>query len=290
MKLDEAFAQSTERLRRAGIAEPHRDAALLIQYAIGRDKTFLIAHPDHELSPAESLTLDIAVERRSRREPLQYVIGRQEFYGIEFFVDRSVLIPRPETEILVEAALTELSSIEDPTFCEIGVGSGCISIAILVNDLRARAVATDISPDAVSVARRNAENHIVADRLKLIEGDLFEGVEGVFDIVVSNPPYVPTRDSATLQAEVKEHEPAVALFGGVDGLGIIERIVHESTEHLKPGGVLLMEIGWDQADRVSMLLNERVWDRVEYLDDLQSIPRIVRARLKTKRTTPVSVS
>jgi release factor glutamine methyltransferase len=205
-------------------------------------------------------------------------VRRQEFYGLDLSVTPDVLIPRPETEILVEAAIAEIANIRDPLFCEIGIGSGCISVAILHNVPRAHGLGIDISDAALEVARSNAEQNHVIGRLDLRLGDVFEGVEGHFHLIVSNPPYVPEAQIDLLQEEVREYEPHTALSGGTTGLDVIERIVRNAQHFLLPGGVLLMEIGFDQADAVSRLLAPEIWSDIGFLDDLQGIPRILFAR------------
>lgn len=267
-------------LRSAAVPEPRREAAALLSFALGRDRTFLQAHPEYVLSDAELSTFTDAVRRRSSHEPLQYITGRQEFWRLEFEVTPDVLIPRPETEILVEAAIERLHGLQAARFCEVGIGSGCISVSILHSVRDARATATDISPAALIVAEANAARHGVRERLELVNASIFDTVTGQFDLVVSNPPYVPEADIASLQAEVRDHEPSVALSGGGSGLDIISQLVEQSPRVLRPGGSLLMEIGFDQGDRVMSLFERGAWQSVEIMPDLQGIPRIVNARLR----------
>lgn len=263
-----------------GIDEPRRQASSLLELAISRGKTFLIAHSEYELSTDEQSKFDSFVERRSKGEPFQYISGKQEFYGRDFIVTQAVLIPRPETEMIVENAISILSEIDAPRFVEIGVGSGCLSVSILAECPSATAVATDISPDAIDVASQNAISHNVADRLSLVRGDIFGGISAsALDLIVSNPPYIPISDIATLQQEVKNHEPHLALTDNADGLSIVRKIIRLSPHYLAPGGVLLMEIGIGQADDVRQMLDQAVWQTVEIIPDLQMIPRMVFARL-----------
>jgi release factor glutamine methyltransferase len=269
-------------LKEHGVAEPRREAASLLALALGKDRTFLIAHPEYELSENEKDAFEKLLARRAAGEPLQYIRGRQEFFGLDFVVGPDVLIPRPETELLVEAAVEILKTKENPRFCEIGVGSGCISVAILHEVKTASAVGADVSVKALETARFNAEKNSVAERLKLVESDVFENIEKErFDLIVSNPPYVPAADFATLQREVRDFEPHIALTDGGDGLSIIEKIIGGAPGFLKPDSFLLMEIGFNQSNKVRGMFALDVWEAVEFLPDLQGIPRIARARLKS---------
>jgi release factor glutamine methyltransferase len=278
VNIGEALALCTAQLTEHDVPDARRHAALLVAFAIGCDKTFLIAHPEVRLTPHQTEVLSEITARRSTREPLQYIIGRQEFYGLEFEVTPDVLIPRPETEILVERAIAFLSRIETPNVCEIGVGSGCISISVLHELQKASAVAGDISENALAVSGRNAEKHGVTDRLELIVSDLFDSVpHKAFDAILSNPPYVPEVDFDSLQTEVRDHEPAIALTSGTDGLTVIERLIGDAPAHLRSGGMLLFEMGFNQSRKVSEMLDENVWTDIEFLPDLQGIPRILSA-------------
>jgi release factor glutamine methyltransferase len=278
VNIAEAIALCNAQLNEHDVPDSGRDAVLLVAFATGRDRTFLIAHPEAAMTPHQTTMLSEIAARRSTREPLQYIIGRQEFYGLEFEVTPDVLIPRPETEILVEHAIAFLSPIAAPRFCEIGVGSGCISISVLHELQNASAVAGDISRNALAVAGRNAAKHGVTGRLELIVSDLFDSVPAkAFDAILSNPPYVPELDFDSLQPEVRDHEPTIALTSGTDGLRAIERLINQAPEHLRPGGMLLFEMGFNQSGKVSEMLDEDVWTEIEFLPDLQGIPRILSA-------------
>jgi len=280
MNISDAIALGGDALRQASIAEPEREVNLLLRHSLKRDAAFIYAHPEYRLDAVESILFKAVLKRRVAGEPFQYISGVQEFYGHEFKVTPDVLIPRPETEILVEAAIKELDHKADAKFCEIGVGSGCIAISILKAVPSAVAVAVDISKAAIDVARMNADSHDVLDRLSLKESDVFSNVsEFEFDLIVSNPPYVTLPDIETLQKEVREFEPRTALVGGQDGLDIIRTLVSEAPKYLRPKGMLLIEIGWDQSDRVREMFENRTWHDLMLLDDLQGIPRIVQARL-----------
>lgn len=279
MTIDEALKDAAAALEAAGVSDGRLQAASLLAVALKQGRTFLFAHPEHELTPDEIAAFTSLIQRRSLREPYQYIVGRQEFFGLEFEVTPDVLIPRPETEILIEAAVEQLSDIDKPRFCEIGVGSGCISVAILHGLPATTAVAGDVSKAAIIVARRNAIRHNVADRLTLVESDVFTNIpDERFDAIISNPPYVPSRDIESLQPEVRDFEPPSSLSDGGDGLSIIRRLVEEAPSRLEKGGSLFMEIGFDQSSRVEAMLDRDIWSQVDLLPDLQGIPRIVLAR------------
>ena len=279
--ISEKLREAETILAAGGVADPRREAASLTAFALKKDRTFLIAHPEYELSIAEEDALAEIVSRRAAREPLQYITGVQEFYGLEFDVTPDVLIPRPETEMVVEAAIDELAAVKDPRFCEVGVGSGCIAESILHNVTPARAIGLDVSPSAIAVARRNAEKLGVAGRIEFRESDVFGSLGGErFEMIASNPPYVPDEDMDGLQEEVRNFEPRVALTDGNDGLSIIRRIVAGSPQFLNAGGVLLVEIGFSQSRAIEEMFDSGIWKALEFLPDLQGIPRLVRAKLK----------
>lgn len=276
----ETLLKAAEILRESGIAEPRREAASLLAFTLGKDKTFLIAHNDYELSNDEQTKFQKFLSRRANREPFHYVTGCQEFYGLDFIVTPDVLIPRPETELIVENAIEILREIEKSRFCEVGTGSGCISISILHELKTATAIGFDISPGALKIARKNAAVNNVLKRFELKKSDVFAVIENEkFDLIVSNPPYVSLEDFAGLQREVHDYEPYIALTDGGSGLSIIEKIIKESPEYLKPNGFLLMEIGYNQAPEVSRLFEAEIWKKLDILPDLQGIPRMVKAQI-----------
>jgi len=280
MNIAAAIANAAAVLEDAGIPEPRREASSLLAFVIKEDAAFLIAHSNDSLAAPYKMMFDACVRRRAKHEPFQYIVGRQEFYGLDFDVTPDVLIPRPETEILVEKAIDLLSHIDTPRFYEIGVGSGCISVSIVHSMKTASGVGVDISGKALFVATRNAETNNVADRLTLRQGDLFDGLNERFQMIVSNPPYIPIAELAALQPEVRDFEPHTALSGGDDGLDVIRRIVTGAPEFLETQGYLLLEIGFDQAERVVDLFDQTLWQPPETLPDLQQIPRIVVARFR----------
>jgi release factor glutamine methyltransferase len=280
----EALAAAAERLRRAGVAEARREAGSLLSHVTGRDRTSLLTHPEARLAPESFKEFSRLVARRAAGEPLQYVTGRQDFYGLEFAVTPDVLIPRPETELLVETALELLKPAPAPRLCDVGTGSGCIAVSLLVALRDARAHALDISPAALRVAARNAARHGVSERLTPLVSDCFAALADAdppprFDIILSNPPYVAERDLEGLQPEVRDHEPRLALTPGGDGLSVIRRLLADSPRHLKPGGHLLFEIGFDQHERVRALVEPAAWTLLGIRPDLQGIPRTVALRL-----------
>jgi len=286
MKIAEAVNQAADILNAAAIQEPRREAVSLLELAIGRDRTFIFAYPDYKLIQKETDVLESLIGRRANREPLQYIRGHQEFYGLDFIVTPDVLIPRPETEILVERAIKDLRSKNEVTFCEVGVGSGCICVSILHELPSATAVGLDISEKSLEITKKNAERHRVSDRLTLLRSDVFDMLSDQrFDMIVSNPPYVPRSDFEALQPEVRDFEPQMALTDGLNGLSIIEKIVYDAPRFLTSGGTLLMEIGFGQSEAVRAIFDTRIWQHLEFLDDLQSIPRIVRA-LTSAETRP----
>ncbi len=274
----EMILEGAQILRRAGISEARREAGSLLQYVIGRDQTFIITHAEVSISDEECEVYRRFAERRAAGEPLQYITARQEFFGLEFEVTTDVLIPRPETELLVEAALNLMERIPAPFICDVGTGSGCIPISLLHQNRNASAIGIDLSEAAIRVAQRNASRHGVTDRLSLVVADCFSAFSDSgkrFDLIVSNPPYVADSAMNGLQREVRDHEPHLALRAGPDGLSIIRRLLSESAPCLKTNGQLLFEIGFDQGAAVEHLIDLDVWQLVEIQQDLQGIPRLV---------------
>jgi release factor glutamine methyltransferase len=280
MKLEDLVRTAAAELSASGVADPVRQARDLLSLATGVDKAFVIAHPEHEFGEDEVERYSVLVKRRSAHEPYQHISGKQEFYGLEFKVTPDVMIPRPETELIVEAGVSLLKDSSAPLICEVGTGSGCISIALLHELPAATAVGLDISAKALEITLVNAAANGVSDRLELRESNIFSALasDECFDLIVSNPPYVPVGDIETLQAEVRDYEPHIALTDGGTGLSIIEQIARESPDHLKPGGRLLLEIGFDQGATVESMLRGLSWKEVELFPDLQGIPRMVKAQ------------
>lgn len=273
----EVLREAGRELEGAGVPEARREAGSLLSFVLGKDRTFLISHAEDRVADTALRQFELLVKRRAAGEPLQYITGVQDFFGREFRVTPDVLIPRPETELLVEAAL-ELQSSEPGYFCDVGTGSGCIAVTLLCELKNARAVALDKSGPALEVAKQNAAAHGVAGRVSFELSDCFDGIDPAahqFDLVVSNPPYVAQAVVAGLQREVRDHEPLLALSPGPDGLTLIRRLLFESPQFLKQNGHLLMEIGYDQAEAVKSLVDSAVWSLREIRPDLQGFPRIV---------------
>jgi release factor glutamine methyltransferase len=247
----------------------------LAQHVLGWDTARFLTS-ETEPPPAQfAKGYDALVARRQRREPLAYIIGSKEFWNLSFEVSPAVLIPRPETELLVEAALDRYRPGSTIRIADVCTGSGCVAIALAYERPGARVAATDISADALLVARRNAGRLQVESRVNFVETDLLAGISATFDLIVSNPPYVPEGDRETLQQEVREHEPALALFGGSDGLSAIRRLAADSVAHLPAGGVLMFEFGAGQETAVDQLIAATAGLKMEGIKpDLQGIPRM----------------
>jgi len=278
MDIKEAIAAATERLAQEPIGPPRMAAETLMMFALGCDRAHLFAHPERSLTQDEQLKFEDAVAQRASGKPLQYITGVQEFWGLEFVVNPAVLIPRPETEHLVEATLERMraSGMGNSRLIDVGTGSGCVALALASELPNAEVEAVDISFVALEVARTNAQRLGLAARVKLYESDLLARAGGGYDFIVSNPPYVGRCESDKVQKEVREHEPDVAVFGGEHGLDIYRRLIPQAWEKLKSGGWLLMEIGFSIEAQVRALLGE--WSEVSAVADLQGIPRVVMAK------------
>ena len=285
ISIAELITRTAEVLSHAGVPEARREAGSLLAHVLKSDRTYLISHSD-ELVDSERVTLFRGlVQRRAAGEPLQYITGVQDFFGLQFKVTPDVLIPRPETELLVEVALDLLNkaSLSSLLICDVGTGSGCIAISMLHSLPAARAVGVDISPAAIEIAEENATRNHVRERISFVVSDCFKALhdeDSSFDMIVSNPPYVTTKSFSGLQREVRDYEPRVALSPGETGLEIISRLLIESPFHLKPLGQLLIEIGFDQGNAVRAMIDFNVWEMLDIHPDLQGIPRIVALQRK----------
>ncbi len=275
----QAILQGANKLRKAGVPDERREAGSLLMYVLDRDRGYNLTHAEDQLTNEQIEKFSESLDARAQGKPLQYITGRQEFFGLEFEVNSDVLIPRPETELLIEVALALVSANEEPFICDVGTGSGCIVVTLLHKLPSARAVALDISTAALAVAERNANRHGIGDRLSLVTSDCFAGLGPAsgpgFDLIVSNPPYVAEGAIDGLQREVRDFEPRAALIAGEDGLSVIRRLLIESREYLKSGGFLIFEMGFDQHDAVKQLIDQNSWELLEIYDDLQDIPRTV---------------
>jgi release factor glutamine methyltransferase len=288
--LREALQQGTERLRH--LEQGRRDAELLLLRVLNRDRAWLLTHREAELSPAEWERYAQWLARRARHEPVQYIVGEQEFWGLALKVTPDVLIPRPETEHLVEAALARVAAA--PTgveaasgavrIADVGTGSGAIAIALAQALPQAEVTALDLSPAALRVAKENAARHGLAERVRFLHSDLLQAVAGErFEVIVSNPPYVPAGE--VLEAQVQQYEPHGALFAGPAGLDIYERLIPQAEALLTPRGWLLLEIGHGQKAALEDFL--RAFDDVSFIHDLQEIPRVAMGRTRAPRCETV---
>lgn len=273
----ERIAHARSRLVHAGI--PDYDAALdaevLARHALGWNRAALLSRGREPAPQGFSERFDALVLRRVRREPVAYIVGHREFWGLEFEVTRDVLVPRPETEIIVEEVVAFARANGSRQVIDVGAGSGCIAIAV-AHELRGvHVVATDTSAAALAVASRNAARHGVSDRVSFVRTDLLHGLGANADVILSNPPYIPDRDAATLPPEVAAYEPSSALFGGDDGLDVVRRLLHESPKALAPGGRLVIEFGVDQEQGVRTAAAAAGWNVVTVRADLQRIPRTI---------------
>ena len=278
ISISEAIREAAEIFNDAGLPEARREAGGLLQHVLGRDRTFILAHPEQQLSREQLQTFQKLLQRRAAGEPLQYITAHQSFFGLDFEVAPGVLIPRPETELLVELALETLKGARAPLICDVGTGSGCIAITLLNELTDAHAVAIDISAAALEIAKRNARQHSVKSRLTFVQSNCFSSLSSAvstFDLIVSNPPYVAEDALNGLQREVRDHEPREALAGGRDGLDVVRRLLEESDAFLRPAGHLLIEIGFNQAAAVESLLEKQAWISKGIRHDLQGIPRVV---------------
>jgi release factor glutamine methyltransferase len=308
MDVRTALKNGITQLRDAAVPSFALAAELLLLHALGRDRTWLYAHPEEPIASAEAERFFALIARRGAGEPTQHLTGKQEFWGLEFEVTPDVLIPRPETEHVIEVALDRLALREVRAgrpqkndgaglhIADIGTGSGCIAVALAKELPGAMIYATDISPVALEVAHHNATRHAVADRIRFVQCNLLEKLAGAhdskvaghepspFDLITCNPPYVGRREAATLTHEVREHEPEIALFGGEQGYELYADLIAQAASHLKPGGALVLELGHDSLPAVQALLDAANWTNVGVTRDLAGIPRVIAAeRLTDKR-------
>jgi release factor glutamine methyltransferase len=254
-----------------------RDAERLLLHVLQIDRATLLAHPDRSLTSDQLAAYDAAIARRLGHEPIQYITGQQEFFGLQLKVTPATLIPRPETEILVEAVLDRLPHDRPVRILDIGTGTGAIALALAVHLPQAEITAIDLSSKALEVARENAVTHHLDNRIRFLKSDLLAALSqeeqtATFDAIVSNPPYIPDSDNAQLHPQIRDHEPHTALFAGPSGLDIYRRLIPEARAALKPGGLLALEMGHGQRDALAALLAD--WHSVTFLNDLQQIPRV----------------
>ena len=296
VQLKESLTSAINRLAAANVPSPRLNAESLLMFTLDCDRAYLFAHPERALSDGEQSRYGAALAERARGVPAQYITGHQEFWGMDLIVSPVVLIPRPETEHVIERVLglwtldlrsqtssdAPASSAEVGEFgsarriVDVGTGSGCVALALAKELPGAEIHATDISSAALEVAHANAARHQLANRIQFHQTDLIEGLEPPFDFVVSNPPYVGESEEDQVQLEVRKFEPRNAVFAGPSGLDVIARLIPQARAVLRPGGWLVMEISGTIADKTKHLLRD--WDDVRLIPDLQSIPRVAQAR------------
>lgn len=278
MQLRDAIHNAEQRLQTAHVGSPRMNAELLAMFVLGCDRAYLYAHSERPLTRNEMTSYDDALSERARGVPAQYITGHQEFWGMDVIVSPAVLIPRPETEHVIETMLELARDRPANNVVDVGTGSGCIALALAKEFPEARIHATEISAEALEIARANAARHQLDDRIQFHETDLLAGMEeGAFDYVVSNPPYIGEREVDSVEAQVRRFEPHLALFAGVSGLEVFARLIPEARKALQPGGWLIMEIGHSGRERVCELLKD--WKEVRITNDLQGIARVLAARL-----------
>lgn len=265
-----------------GIEFPRLEAEILLASALGIRRIDLYVRHDQVVDEAGRGRFRDMVKRRQEGAPTAHLVGKKEFYSLDFAVSPATLIPRPDTELLVDEAIRLAKSRENSLLIDIGTGTGCIPAALASRLPKARLVAVDISPQALALARENAKRLGFADRIDFLEGDLFAPLgDKKADLILSNPPYIPTSDLETLEPSVRDHEPRLALDGGPDGLRVIERLAQEAGPFLAPGGKMLLEIGAGQGESVTGLLQRHGWKVEAIIKDAGGHPRVVRASLAT---------
>ncbi len=281
MRLGDNLQSAVKFLTDEQVPSPRMNAEVLLMFVLGVDRAYLYAHPERELTADEKTRYQEAIRERATGKPAQYITGHQEFWGMDLIVTPAVLIPRPETEHVIETVLELAKEFPAKTIVDVGTGSGCIALALARELPEARITATDISPEALEVAQANAARHQLAKRIHFVEGDLLKRdvasyVSTEVDLVVSNPPYVSEEERDKVQREVRKFEPRVAVFGGEHGFDIYRRLIPQAKEVLRDGGWLVMEMGFSQEEEIRKLLAD--WSEVRVTADLQGIPRVVAAK------------
>lgn len=278
----EALAEGSKKLRESGVDTPELEARMFLKASLGVDEAFLFAHPESITDEKARTLYAQCIERRLRNEPAAYILGEKEFYGRRFVVDSGVLIPRPETELLVEAALGIINLSQSETnVADVGTGSGCVAVTLALEAPGIKVTATDISQSAIETARLNAQSLGALGSVQFVCGDLLDPIQnGTIDVVVSNPPYVTSKEYEELSREIRDYEPRKALVAGKDGLKIIGRIIADSPRVLRRQGYLLLEIGFAQAEDVARLMEAEGFDSIETFKDLGGIARVVRGKVK----------
>jgi release factor glutamine methyltransferase len=297
MDVRTALKLGIRQLREANIPSFTLAAELLLLHTLVKERTWLYAHPEELVSEADAQRFQALLTRRAAGEPTQHLTGKQEFWGLEFEVTPDVLIPRPETEHVIEVALDRLAVREiragrKPTLTgdglqiiDVGTGSGCIAIALAKELPTARIVATDISAAALAVARRNATRHSVEDRVMFLQFSLLTQPAGEYDLIVSNPPYIGRKEKETLMREVRDHEPELALYGGEEGYELYADLIAQAVRSLVHGGLLILELGHNSLPAVRPLLDLPNWTSIGVTNDLAGIPRVIAAERTRARPT-----
>jgi release factor glutamine methyltransferase len=280
VQLKPALTAAVNHLEASDCGSPRLNAETLLMFVLGVNRAYLYAHPERELTSEEQARYDEVMAQRAAGVPSQYITGHQEFWGLGFVVSPAVLIPRPETEHLVETVLELAKGIERPRIVDVGTGSGCIALA-LANELKgAEVFAVDLSPEALELARANAARLLLDGRVHFLQSNVLDALadQHDFDFVISNPPYVGLGEADKVQRSVFEHEPRIAVFAGEHGLDVISPLIEQAHKALKPGGWLAIEIGYSMRDAVLARLDSSLWDEPMVVPDLQGIPRVIAAR------------
>lgn len=286
MTVTDALHHASQVFLKSGISTARLDAELLLSHVLVKDRAWVFTHIDDVLDAGHERLYQELVDRRAHREPIQYILGRQEFWGLEFIVTRDVLIPRPETELVVETAIRSLQGIPKPAIIDLCTGSGCIAVSLAKEFPASRIFATDTSDRALGIARENARMHGATERIRFLEGDLFHQLEeldirGQVDLITANPPYIPSRELPGLQPEVRDFEPEQALIAGPNGTEFHERIIAGASSFLKRQGSLIMEMGIGQAETlVVMAARSGAYAGPEILKDLAGIDRVIKMQKK----------
>ena len=280
MLLKQALALAVQQLESSDVGSPRLNAETLLMFVLGVNRAYLYAHPERELTGEEQARYDEVIAQRAKAIPSQYITGHQEFWGLDFLVSPAVLIPRPETEHLVETVLELAREARQPRIVDVGTGSGCIALALAHELKGADIFGVDLSADALEIARANAARLQLDDRVRFLQSNVLEALAARrdFDFVVSNPPYVGFNEADKVQRSVFEYEPKMAVFAGDSGLDVIRPLIAEAHSTLKPGGWLAMEIGYSMRDAVLALLGPTLWEMPAVVPDLQGIPRVIAAR------------
>lgn len=283
MTIREIINEATRSLEAVGIPSARLDAEILLSFCLKRDRLDFFKNPEMQITKNKQADFKKLVARRLKWEPVAYITGRKEFWSFTLEVNKDVLIPRPDTEVIVEEALSicKTQAFDKPRILDIGTGGGAIALALAKELPQAKIVATDISPAALTLARKNARRLGLAKQIEFPRGDLFEPVDGIFDIIVSNPPYIANQEYQELPAGVKDYEPRQALWAGQTGVEFYEKLIYQSKNHLKENGWLLLEIGAKQGESVrSMMESAGVYDRIDVRADYASMPRVIKGRKK----------